>query len=538
VRLKANANQGDRHNFQNRGFVKTLVFIVFWTSIFTLAYVQSPLYTSNQNQYFLHGLAQAGLGNLSQDWLANTLDPTPVFSKLIELSWQLIPWQPLFYLYFSLLAGVYLFSVLGIADQLWGLATHPPKRWLYLSILVVLHSAALRYLISQILGANWDYLLDGGVAGQRLLGTVLQPSTFGVLLVLSIYLFLRRELIWAIISLLAATIFHPTYLLSAAVLTAVYMGLHFWESRNLRSTLALGLGAFVGVIPVLWHTYGTFGGTSPEVTARAREILVTFRIPHHALVAEWFDASVLVKAVLVGLALVILQHSSKKENVKVTSEMTFTSARRLFHILLWPAVLAILLTLIQVITANNMLALLFPWRLSTWLVPLSVSLIAGWGVHGLFERFPLARYSRALITISLIAALIFAAAGTLKFWISWQEKHNAAEQPMMAFVETNQQPDEVYLIPTKMQDFRLETGAPAYIEFKSIPYQDVEVLEWYRRVLLANKFYAQGSCDQLPELAAEGITHLVLPAGHLALDCSENELEYLDDNFGVVALSK
>jgi hypothetical protein len=66
----------------------------------------------------------------------------------------------------------------------------------------------------------------------------------------------------------------------------------------------------------------------------------------------------------------------------------------------------------------------------------------------------------------------------------------------------------------------------------------VEVLEWYRRVLLANQFYARGSCDELPELAAEGITHLVLPAGHPAFACSTVELEYLDDNFGVVTLDK
>ncbi|MFN2152397.1 MAG: DUF6798 domain-containing protein [Anaerolineales bacterium] len=534
--MKTNAKQANHNHLQNRGYAKTLVFVVVWTIIFSLAYAQSPLYTSNQNQYFLHGLAQAGLGNLSQDWLANTLDPTPVFSKLIELSWRLILWQPVFYLYFGLLAGVYLFSILGIVNQLWGLAASSSKRWLYLSILVVLHSAALRYLISQILGVNWDYLLDGGVAGQRLLGTVLQPSTFGVLLVLSIYLFLRRELIWAIVSLLAATIFHPTYLLSAAVLTAVYMGLYFWETRNLRATLALGLGAFVGVIPVLWQTYSTFGGTSPELTARAREILVTFRIPHHALVTDWFDASVIVKLFFVGLALILLFRYQSFETPH--SEQAFTPARKLFHILLWPSVLAIFITLVQVITASDMLALLFPWRLSTWLVPLSVSLIAGWGVYSLSERLPLARYSRVLVTFCLIAALVFAAAGTLKFWISWQEKHNAIEQPMMTFVEAHQQPGEIYLIPTKMQDFRLETGAPAYVEFKSIPYQDVEVLEWYRRLLLANQFYARGSCDELPELAAEGITHLVLPAGHPAFACSTVELEYLDDNFGVVTLDK
>ena len=71
-------------NQPNRVLIRNLVFIVIWVFVFTIAYAQSPLYTSNQNQYFLQGMANAGFGHLSEDWLANTLDPTPVFSKFIE----------------------------------------------------------------------------------------------------------------------------------------------------------------------------------------------------------------------------------------------------------------------------------------------------------------------------------------------------------------------------------------------------------------------------------------------------------------------
>src|SRR5262249_54093375 len=54
---------------------------------FGLACGQAPLYYSNQNQYFLHGLAAAGQGHLGKDWLAHeTLDPTPVFSGLVFLT--------------------------------------------------------------------------------------------------------------------------------------------------------------------------------------------------------------------------------------------------------------------------------------------------------------------------------------------------------------------------------------------------------------------------------------------------------------------
>ena len=75
------------------------------TVLFAIAYAQSPLYTSNQNQYFLHGLAAAGHGTLTADWLANTLDPTPLFSLLVRLTH---PLSGLFYIYYALLMGVYL----------------------------------------------------------------------------------------------------------------------------------------------------------------------------------------------------------------------------------------------------------------------------------------------------------------------------------------------------------------------------------------------------------------------------------------------
>ena len=102
---------------RNRAFLRCLVSFIFWAALFSLAYAQSPLYTSNQNQYFLHGLTDAGFGYLDQDWLANTLDPTPVFSGLIAFTGRFLPWPPIFYFYFTILAGIYLFSLYGIISK-------------------------------------------------------------------------------------------------------------------------------------------------------------------------------------------------------------------------------------------------------------------------------------------------------------------------------------------------------------------------------------------------------------------------------------
>ena len=57
-------------------------------AVFAVAYTQSPLYFSNQNQYFVQGLADGGHGHLAADWLANTRDPTPVFSALVTVAYR------------------------------------------------------------------------------------------------------------------------------------------------------------------------------------------------------------------------------------------------------------------------------------------------------------------------------------------------------------------------------------------------------------------------------------------------------------------
>jgi hypothetical protein len=70
-----------QHNLKStltKGF-----FFFLLTIIFALIYTQAPLYSSNQNLYFLYGLAKAGQNHLSADWLANTTDPVPFFSFLV-----------------------------------------------------------------------------------------------------------------------------------------------------------------------------------------------------------------------------------------------------------------------------------------------------------------------------------------------------------------------------------------------------------------------------------------------------------------------
>lgn len=489
--------------------------------LFALTYTQSPLYTSNQNQYFLHGLAGAGFGFLDQDWLANTLDPTPIFSVLVYLTYRLTHQPLLFYFFYACLLGLYLYCLVGIADILFNLRKSNARLALFLSLVFLAHSAALRFTISRSLGENWTYVFEDGLADQRLLGPVLQPSAFGVLLVLSIFLFLKNKPIIAVfVAALAATI-HPTYLLSAASLTLAYMVVSYREERRFIKIILLGGIAFLAVSPILVYVYTSFANSSPVLSAKAQEILVNFRIPFHAVVKRWFDPTAVVKILIIIWALVLCRRT------------------RLFMILLIPSVIALLLTIIQVVTQSNNLALLFPWRVSTFILPLSVMVLLGTGVTRLFQNFPAweLRGRKWVLAISAVLIGMTTLIGLTRLVLDFQRQAAAPERAMMAFVAAHNAPDQFYLIPLDMQDFRLVTGSPVYVEFKSIPYQAVDVLEWERRIQNTDQFYKKADCSWLEKLHRMGVTHVILTPKQYDLECSDWTALYRDEYYAVYQLN-
>ena len=263
--------------------------IVLWSLLFGLAYSQAPLYYSNQNQYFLHGLAHAGWGHLNQDWLANTTDPTPIFSALVEMSYRLLP-EAVFHVYYLLIMGVYLLSLVEIFNYLAGGVGMMP-RLLFVTLLTLLHSAVLRLASVQLTGVDYPWYFQAGLAGQYVLGAMLQPSVFGVLLVASVAAFVRGLPIFAVTLSSLACIVHATYLMPAAFLTVAYL-IQLARERAFRKATMAGLWSLLLVAPVVLYNLTVFtpaDDTSRVNFAVAQAILAHLRIPHHADPTRWFD---------------------------------------------------------------------------------------------------------------------------------------------------------------------------------------------------------------------------------------------------------
>ena len=481
------------------------------TLVFGVSYSHLPLYSSNQNTYFLHGLADGGLGFLERDWLARTTDPFPVFSFLVNITFRNLH-EYTFNCYYLAVLGVYIYSILGIASHTHKIDSSGTKYLTYFAFVTFLHSA----LFDKVFSETPTY----GLAGQYILGPVFQPSTFGVFIVLSICVFLRGKPFLAILCSSVAATFHPTYLLSAAILTSSYMMIIFKENKDIKKALLLGVTAFILILPVLCYTYFSFGPTSTENLSRAQSILVD-HISGHAKISYWFGIDAVLQIFIVVVALYMVRK------------------KKLFPVLFLSFLASVLLTIIQAISGSKGLALLFPWRISVFLVPISSCLIVASIVSAGFQKFhhQISKQEKIIKSRILLAMFVLALSGgviTIRCFVNAKKADNI---PAMNFVAATRQPSNLYLIPIEMGRFRLYTGVPIFVDRSSHPYKDIEVIEWYERIQIANKFYqarGEAACSILREILSNyGITHVVVENSQSKIGCGLLHKTYQDNNFAI-----
>jgi hypothetical protein len=502
---------------------RSLALFLLGTAVFAAVCWQAPLYYSNQNQYFLHGLAHAGVGLLHEDWLANTLDPTPLFSALVTFTVRyLSPW--VFHLDYALIQGVYAAALFGLFVVVAG--DWARRRWLvFVALFVLVHAALLRWASYRWLNQDYPWFFQSGLAGQYVLGAMFQPSTFGVFLIVSVWLFVFQRVYLAVVCAVLAATIHSTYLLPAAMLVLGFQVALLVDGQP-RRALAAGALALVLVLPVVVYVLRTFGPTSPEQFAQAQEIVADFRIPHHARIDRWLDPVAGLQIAWVVLSIVLARPRS-------------------LRIVLGVATLAALaLTLVQAMTGSNTLALMFPWRISAVLVPIATAV----NLARLATALP-AFVERTAVKAVCIAVLVICVAGGVCIGIGRQGFRTSDDElPLFDFVSRKKVPGDTYFIPVTVPDpakvtrgslssdfkplaekqqgvqviaydlqrFRLHTGAPLFVDFKSIPYKDTEVLEWRSRIQLAQEVQAllkEGkAADAVARLREHGVTHVILPA--------------------------
>ena len=196
----------------------------------------------------------------------------------------------------------------------------------------------------------------------------------------------------------------------------------------------------------------------------------------------------------------------------------------------------------------------------------------------LSEREPvtaaaLARHPwRARLNGLAAAVLLLAvtAGGVLVTVKEWGYRMDPDELPMLEYISASERPGDVYLIPASvprlsagrgtpsttftppprrqpgqtlipvdLQRFRLAAGAPIYVDFKSIPYKDTDVLEWYALLWRTEDLYKrlrEGKVDEVIErMRQPRITHIVTTAD-LTIEDSRLKEVYADRLYRIYRL--
>jgi hypothetical protein len=488
-----------------------------------ISYKQTPLYSSNQNSYFVHGLVNSGLSSLQRDWFSQTIDPFPAFSSLLSIIIQTIGEKGFFFAYIILLS-IFSYCVLDIVSKNCGIQ-EKQNLFLYSALLFLMYSGILSDFLLTTLpkGASVfspNGLLVSGVAGQYVLGPYFQPSTFGIFLLLSICLFLCNKFYWAVVCIAVAVNFHPGYILSAAILTLSYMSTIYITSKNFSKGLELGIVTFLAVLPCIIYAVTNFSSTTTDIFKSAQNILANYRIPHHAIIRNWLDTNSVFQLLIIVVSIFLVKNS------------------KLFYILLISFFCSVFLTVFQALSQNLSLALLFPWRISVILVPLGSAIILAKIVTLLSFNInkQILKHRSFFKAIVIIITLLFGYYG-IKNTIETFRAPRIGLSPSVQFAKNSFQFNHLYLIPPENMFFRLAAEVPVFVDFKSHPYKDSEIIEWHKRIEIANQLYASegtNTCEQLIKTVDEyTITHIVWPANSEVENCEPILEIFNDDEFRI-----
>jgi hypothetical protein len=263
-----------------------------------------------------------------------------------------------------------------------------------------------------------------------------------------------------------------------------------------------------------------FAATDPQTQLEGHRILTAVRIPRHSDPWHWFNLNVILQfGLCLGAALLL------------------PPGRLRFVIQLGLGVLTVF-TLVAFLPGTETYRLIAPWRISVVLVPLvTIALCAVAVVRmnaaGLFRPGRLRAFRAGGLGVILFCAAVgtaFTASKILK-----------PEPAYLGFVRANLASGQLYLTSPGQREFRLATGAPQYVTFKSHPYQDIEVLEWHRRLKVAQEIYrrAEMDCDALQRLAVEeAVTHILVTSGNPTVTCGFASKLFEDGSTKIFSLGR
>jgi len=463
---------------------------------------------SNQNTYLLHAAGHSGrYPSLETDWLLNTIDPVPVFTGLVT---PILEYGGLGGLIaFNAVVGVlFLIGLVECGTRLARSRIPLDERWR------VAATVAGAWLVCP---TTWRMAIFEGVAEQYVYRGFLQPSNAGVALVWAVATcYSGYPRVAALLGGLAILL-HGTYLVPFA---CIAVGFLLCPTSSKRRRLE-GLGLSVAIATaVLGYSAYCFAPTDAETFQEATRILVNERIPHHANPRVWMRPLVLIQGGLFLLGVWLCE-------------------RRFARPLLVTAGLGCCLTVAVVaLPTMRSLALAFPWRVFSVLVPIASTVILTHLVHVGSSR---ARGFGVVVIVAFFTVTGVKLLTGIRSLGSPPAESVALARILSSQWWTNDQHGTTCLVDPDWDKVRLNGEIPIFVDHKSHPYRDVEIIQWWRRLHLARGFYSgseEDRCHVLSEILAEDPTvrWILTPPG-VGVACPGVELLKHDDRGEIYRIS-
>jgi hypothetical protein len=497
--------------------------------IFVASKVYAPVFSGNQNTYFIHGLSNVGGNRLANDFLSVSADHVPVFSAFITAISAVLP-PVSFQILHAAMLGIYFISVVGIARHLFSSYHKTVPLVLLVAILVGFQSPWLASLVPNSLVTLQNNLWGKGLAGQTTMSSSLEPATAGIFLFFSLLALIQTRYVTAGLFLVIPALIHPSYLVISSFLAIGYILALLRDRSSLRSAAIVVLISGSGLILVSSYLLWGYLQSSQEVNSEAARILVNDRLPHHALPKIWFGRGDIVQLVVVALAWFIVRKTILGTVIGISTS------------------LALLFSGVQLITGSETIALLFPWRISVILVPLSSVVITAYAIDFITTRGLLGQFSFSRVSKYVLITAAFILAGVIVFYAMGESRDknvlaNAFPHAGVAnYLDESEINDLSIMIPPKrwtpLDNFRLDAMVPVFVDQKNHPIFGEDVVEWDRRLKVARDVYSnldKGRCDVVKGLlAGEYVTHILVLVGSGIQNCGSWVDEYIDESYKLI----
>ena len=471
-----------------------IFFIIFSLSVIFALTIQQFTLFKGAFVVLIHALEIFNDNKLQNDWIANQTDHIPLFTYFNYILIKFFSVKILYFMHFILLSLCAL-SLFLISKSIY---TNLEKSnfiivWFTLFIFIFHENSFF-----------------SGVAGQSIIDAGYQPASYGVLFFLGIYFFLINKNFLSILLICISASFHPTYIIHSGFLVLGF-STYFFVFKKYTDLFKIFLYYSFLILPITIFVFFNFLNLDRDTTILGQEILMK-RIPHHADIHYWFSYKDIISIITFFISLILIRDKTK-----------------LFISLGIFGLCSIILSTIQYFVEINSLALIFPWRSSVFLMPLSSIIIISFLIDKFREKL---LNKKKLIYVVFFSISIFFG---LKSHIL-ENLNSNFEKKIFLFNKIKKYYNEIdtILVPIDTLSIRLNTGLPIFINYKHHPFKHNEIIDWDLRLKLASNFYNAKNLDLQNQflkeiIELEKISHILFKKSQFYPECKDliNDDDYI-----------